>query len=73
MKFYIKDKPKIDFYLLGTTSNASFNRGHAYDFISEYITEFPGLYNEIIIVDEKNKHFKLIDFFNIVKKLEIDV
>ena len=70
MKFYIKDKPKIDFYFLGITTSTTFNQKFAYDFLCDYLVDFPGLINEIAVVNEKDEEMKLCDFFNSIRNLK---
>jgi hypothetical protein len=70
MKFYIKDKPKTQFYLIGTITDKVFKENFAYKFISEYISDFPGLLNEIQIIDENDRELGLLEFFDLIVDLE---
>ena len=50
MKYYLENYPKNDFYLIGEIkSDGLFHRSHGYNFIKEYLNEYPYLSLELII------------------------
>tara|TARA_R110000824_G_scaffold10056_11_gene44635 strand:- start:2667 stop:2879 length:213 start_codon:yes stop_codon:yes gene_type:complete len=68
MKYYIKNKVKNDFYLVGEIISSDFHKKHGYEFLESYIGEFPGLYNIVQIVDENDEEIKLYDFLNLINE-----
>ena len=68
MNYYIAYEQKKDFYLLGQLTPTSFHEGHAYKFLKEYISEFPGLMHEISVSDEIGNKLTLSEFFEKIKK-----
>lgn len=72
MKYYLENYPKNNFYLIGETkSDGIFHKSHGYNFIEEYLNEYPYLSLELVIEIYTDwgivGKLKLIDFFKKVK------
>jgi len=67
MKYYIKDYPKNNFYLLGHITPTGFSPGPGTKFIKEYLGDFPYFTDKLIAVDEVGRCTPVLDFLNKVK------
>ena len=67
MKYYINDKPKNNFYLLGDLTPTGFEKGHGVKFILAYLDEFPFLVNEVFVIDELDQVISFEEFFKKIK------
>ena len=67
MKYYIDEKPKNDFYLLGNLTPTGFIEARGSKFIKEYLDEFPFLVNEVSVIDEQDNKMSFEHFYNKIK------
>ena len=76
MKYYIEGSNKSDFYHVGTydTKLKVFEKGRGWHFIMSFLSDYPNLLDEIIIVDENDNTMEGIEFFkHILKPKENDI
>lgn len=69
MRYYLENYPKTNFYMIGELkSDGKFYKSHGYEFIKEYLSEFPYLSLDLMVemhttwgVEGKIKLIKLLN------------